>query len=373
MKKIIIGLLFISLNSYSQIEQVDVADLTLKVGAASTKEIFYGFSKGDIIFFNFKELNGKPLKEIEITELPTNSKFMDFKTTTIVDKEIKVNKTAVYKFSFKNTTLKGKVCKVYIKRLPKTEDLIDFNTEWEWKTLYDTIYTAYTIDSLTGYDTSYVTKSRKELYQTDTLVTELFSKKETVHSTTNLNHNSYSNLNVNLPNNTFSPNASTPYETTNVIAWSYWIGVGQQSTEQYEATNRKMENGISALAALSGYGALASFAITGVSMFKPINTGDNVGYKFKYVRNGQTYTFDSGDGISASGRNTKLTQGGFTIQLYNDNFKDAINVTVKVVAIQLHKKWHDVEFQEMVIKPNYVTLNKQKMSIGTSKIKVNVH
>ena len=372
MKNIIIGLLFISVTSYSQIERVDVADLTVKIGAIKTKELCYGFAKGDIIIFNFEEVNGKPLKEIEIIELPTNSKFMDFKTTSVNDKKIKVNKTAIYKFRFKNTTLKSKICKVNIKRLPKTDDLVDFNTEWEWKTLYDTTYTPYTVDSLIGYDTTYITKHRKVLYESDTIVTELFNKVETIHSATNLKHPPYSSLNVNLPWNTFSPNAFNPYETTNVIAWSYWIGVGQKSAEQYEATNRQMENGLSALASLSGYGALASFAVTGVSMFKPQNTGDNVGYKFRYVRDGQTYTFDSGNGISASGRNTKLTQGGFTINLYNDNLKDGINVTVKVVAVQLRKKWHDVEYQKMITKPNYVTLNKQKMNVKTREIRVNV-
>jgi hypothetical protein len=373
MKKFISGLLFIvvGMNSYSQIETIDVADLTIKIGGAKTKELFYGFAKGDIIIFNFEEINGKPLKEIEITELPTNSKFMDFKSTSIIDKKIKVNKTAVYKFSFKNSTLKGKICKVSIKRIAKAEDLIDFNTEWEWKTLYDTTYAPYSLDSLIGYDTTYVTKSRKELFKTDTLVTELFNKVETVHSSTNLNHSQYSYVNVNLPNNTFSPNVFNPYETTEVIAWSYWIGVGQQSTEQYEKVNSQIENGLSALGALSGYGALASFAVTGVSMFKPANTGDNVVYKFKYVKNEQTYTFDSGDGISASGRNTKLTQGGFTIVLYNDNFKDGINVTVKVVAVQLRKTWQDVEYQEMLTKPNYITLNKQKMNVETREIRIN--
>lgn len=373
-KKTIFGfiLLAIAFSSYSQIEAVDITDLTIKIGGTKTNELFYGFKKGDVIVFNFEEINGKTLKEIEITELPTNSKFMDFKATSIIDKKIKVNKTAVYKFSFKNATLKGRICKVNIQRIPQTEESIDFNTEWEWKTLYDTTYTPYTIDSLIGYDTSYVTKTKKELYKTDTLVTELFNKVETVHSSTNLSHSQYSYVNVNLPGNTFKPNVFKPYESTKVIAWSYWIGVGQQSTKEYEKANAQIKDGISAIGALSGYGALASFAVTGISMFKPANTGDNVGYKFKYVKDGQTYMFDSGDGISASGRNTNLLQGGFTIELYNDNFKDGINVTVKVIAVQLRKTWHDVEYQEMITKPNYITLNKQKMNIETSKIRINV-
>ncbi len=361
----------INYSVYCQIEAVDVADLTIKVGGAKTNELYYGFAKGDVIVFNFEEINGKPLKEIEITELPSNSKFMDFKTTSIQEKKIKVNKTGVYKFSFRNSTLKGRICKVNIKRIPKTNDLLDFNTEWEWKTLYDTTYTPFTVDSIVGYDTTYITKTKKELFKTDTLISELFNKVETVHSSTNLNHSQYSYVNVNLPNNSYKPNVFKPYESTEVIAWSYWIGVGQQSTQQYEKANDNLKDGISAIGALSGYGALATLAVTGVSMFAPANTGDNVVYKFKYVKNGQTYMFDFGDGISASGRNTKLLQGGFTIELYNDNFKDGINVTVKIIAVQIRKTWRDVEYQEMEVKPNYVTLNKQKMNVSTRKIRVN--
>jgi len=36
-------------------------------------------SEGDQLVFNFQEVNGKELKEIEIIEFPSTSKFMDYK------------------------------------------------------------------------------------------------------------------------------------------------------------------------------------------------------------------------------------------------------------------------------------------------------
>ncbi|MFT5820562.1 MAG: hypothetical protein ACI8ZM_001805 [Crocinitomix sp.] len=359
-------------TTYSQITVIDVADLTVKVGGVSSEVLYYGFSEGDQIIFNFEEINGKPLKEIEIMEMPSNSKFADFKSTLITDKVIQVHKTGVYGFGFRNSAMKGRICKIKIQRIPKSEDLIAFNTNWEWKTLYDTSYVPYTKDSLVGYDTTYSNQTKRELVRVDTLVTELFNKVERVHSKTNLNgHTAIADLNVYLPQNTAKPNVFLPYETTKVIAWSYWIGVGQKSTEEYNAANKNMSKGIAALGALTGYGALASLAITGISLFGTPSSGDNVGYKLKYLKDGMVTTFDFGNGVSAAARNTDLLQGGFTIELYNDNTFDAIDVTVKMACVQLRKTWDDIPYKMMHVKPRYMTLNKQRMVVKTSKIRIN--
>jgi len=359
------------MSAFGQLQPVDVADLTIKIGAMGSEELFYGFAEGDQIVFNFEELKGKELKELEIIELPNSSKFMDYKTVKITDKKINVNKKSVYQFKFSNSAVAGRICKVKIQRIPKTDALANFNTDWTWKTLYDTTYLPYTQDSLVGYDTTYVQKSKKELVKHDTLVTELFNKTERVHSETAIGKTQYAYLNVNLPVNTYTPNKINPYQSTEVISWSYWIGVGQKAVEEYDKANNKLSSGISAIGALTGYGALASLAVTGISMFATPTVGDNVQYKFITVQNGVNNTFDFGNGIAASGRNTNLLQGGFTIQLFNDNFRDGIDVTVKLACVQISKTWEDKQYKEQVVKPRYVTLNKKKMVVNTSKIRVN--
>lgn len=361
------------LSAFGQQQPIDVAELTIKIGSMGSEELFYGFAEGDQIIFNFEELKGKELKEVEIIELPSSSKFMDYKTTKIENKKILVNQKGVYQFKFNNSALAGRICKVKIQRIPKSDEFISFNTNWEWKTLYDTTYVPYTQDSLVGYDTSYVNKTKKELIKIDTLVTELFNKTERVHSETAIGKTQYAYLNVNLPTNTHTPNKINPYQSTEVISWSYWLGVGQKAVEEYEKANSKLSGGISAIGALTGYGALASLAVTGVSMFTTPSVGDNVQYKFITVQNGVNNTFDFGNGISASGRNTNLLQGGFTIQLFNDNFRDGIDVTVKLACVQIRKTWEDKQYTEQVVKPRYVTLNKKRMVVNTRKIRVNAN
>ncbi len=120
---------------------IDVAENTLKVSAVSEEVFYYGFAEGDQIIFNFKEVKGKELKEIEIIELPSSSKFMDYKTAKVENKIINVSKTGIYKFRLYNSSLGGRICKFKIQRIPASEATRKFDTNVYKKVLYDTTYT----------------------------------------------------------------------------------------------------------------------------------------------------------------------------------------------------------------------------------------
>jgi len=120
---------------------IDVFESTLKVAALGEEEFYYGFAEGDQIVFNFEEVNDKELKEVEIIEYPSSSKFMDYKTKKIDNKILSVSKTGVYKFVFRNSALSGRVCKFKIQRIPQSEKTKNFNTAVYWETLFDTTYT----------------------------------------------------------------------------------------------------------------------------------------------------------------------------------------------------------------------------------------
>lgn len=375
MQKMIFTLLLVWLLSTFRLmgqTPIDITEQTLKIGATKSEEMHFGFADGDQIIFSFIEIDGKELKEIEIIEYPSTSKFSDYKTAKIENKIINVNKKAVYKFRFFNSSLSGRICKIKIQRIPGSEQTKNFNTNVVWITKQDTTWNTFTKDIIVGYDTTYVQKSKKELIKIDTSITELFNKTERVHSETAIDKTQYANLNVILPENFYAPNKFNTYQSTEVIAWSYWIGVGQKAKEDYEQANNSLSGGITAIGAMTGYGALASFAITGISMFGTPTIGDNVGYKFITVQNGVQKTFDFGNGIAASGRNDNLLQGGFTIQLYNDNFKDGIDVTVKVIAVQLTKQWEDKQYTEQKITSRYEKKIFQDPIILTTKVPITV-
>jgi len=113
MKKIIITILIVELFCAFQTFEgtpVDVAESTFKIGGLGEEVFYYGFAEGDQLIFNFEEVNGKELKELEIIELPSSSKFMDYKTKKIANKILNISKTGIYKFRFSNSAIGGKNC-----------------------------------------------------------------------------------------------------------------------------------------------------------------------------------------------------------------------------------------------------------------------
>lgn len=355
--------ILLSINLFAQISPIDVADLTIKIGAVSGEDLYYGFAEGDEIIFSFEELKGKPLKEIEITELPTNSKFSDFKSSSIVEKRIKVNKTSVYKFSFWNSAIAGRICKIKIQRIPKSEELKNFNTDWEWKKLYDTTYVAYTEDSIVGYDTTYIPYSQKDLVRVDTTCIDK-TKNERVHTNWNADGD-HSVVSFNLPQN-----IRTTYKTQEVISWAYWFGTdGAPKISQQLATASRLVGSFS----LVGRLALGILSLTSSSAGYNINYYilENATSKQLFLSESEGWRhYDKGDGNSASDR--RINWFPSTIYLGFDNdYMIPIDVDIKVSAIVVTKIYEDKQYEEEKVTARKVTLNKNRMVVKESKVRVN--
>lgn len=365
-----------ALTSFGQLEPVNVAQLTIKVGAMSTEEFYYGFAEGDQIIFNFEEERGKKLKEIEIAELPGNSKFMDFKSSLIKDRIIQVHKEAVYKFRFYNSSLGKRVCRVTIQRIPKSEDLRTFNTDWKWETRYDTTYVPYTEDSLVGYDTLRYKEKVKELIETKRIDDIVIDRNERVGDKSVVTpRNSYSYVSFALPQDRIEP-----YREERTIAWAYWIGVGKEAQEAYKKNVQNIGNITSSVASIFGT-PLAGVAVGAVStLFTPTN-GDNVYYWFltdytnaQNFKNGYAFRyFDKGNGVAGYGKNTNRLHGKYYIGLHNDNNIQDIDVNIKIVVVREIKTYEDNEYERQKVTPRYITLNKQRMVVNKTQIRVNTN
>lgn len=371
MKKITLSILFLvaSFSGYSQ-DFVEVCEKTIKIPALEEETFYYGFAENDKFIFTIEEVNGKEIKEIEISEYPESSKFSDFKVKKIENKLITVNKKSVYKFRIYNSSLAGRICKIKIQRIPFSEKTKNFNTAVNWMEKQETTYNTYTKDVAIGYETKYETKIKKQLVKVDTIFTTLFDKKFRVHSESAIGKSQYTYATVELPNNSYFPNSQNPYQTKEVVSWSYWLGVGQKSRESFDNENKKFISGITALGQLTGYGGLASLAVTGISIFKNTNIGDNVNYKFFGTQDGKEIVIDYGNVISASSRNDKITQGSFSVQLYNDNFMDGIDVNLIFVVMQIQKTWQDISYQEKIEIPKIEKQIFKEPIITTIKVPV---
>jgi len=372
--KLLFLITLIPLLSFSQQEEpIKIGELTMKLSFQETKEIYYSFAEGDEIIFDFELIKGKNLKEIEIIELPSNSVFMEYKATKLENKKIVVRNKGLYKFRLFNSAIGKRVCKVKISRIPESEKTKKFNTNWKWKILRDTTYVPYTKDSITGYKTIRYKETKRELVKTEKVEDLLFNKNQRVHSQLSDNRNS-TYLRVDLPNP-----IKSELKEEKVISWAYWIGVGQEAQEAYKKSSSSIANLATDITTAFGT-PLAGLAVGTITDLIIPKTGEDVGYSFipdyenaqKYI-NGVTYLqFDTGKGIVAYGKKTNRNQGTFYIGLYNDNQIQAIDVNVKVVAIKEIKTFENKEYDREKEEPIIVTLNKKRMEVKETKIRVPV-
>lgn len=373
-KKILFALaVIISQNLFASEIPILITESTVSLNANSEEELFFSFVEGDIIEFDFEMVRGKNIKEFEIYELPNNKIFSEFKAERLSKKQIQIRNKGIYKFRFYSSSLTKRVCKIKIFRIPANESTKNFNTNWKWETVRDTIYTPYSVDSITGYKKIKYKENVKELVKTENVEDILFNKSQRVHSLTNQNPSRVL-LKVDLPNAVVSE-----LREEKVIAWAYWIGVGQEAQQSYQENAKSVGHLAGGLASLYGtpLGGLAVGTITDLLIPK---TGEAVFYTFisdyenaeRFINGQSYYHFDTGKGVAAYGKNANLTQGTFFIGLRNDNQFQGIDVDVKVIAVKEVKTFEVVEYDREREEPITVTLNKTRMDINETKIRVPV-
>jgi hypothetical protein len=311
---------------------IDVAENTLKVGGLGEEVFYYGFAEGDQVIFNFEELNGKALKELEITELPSSSKFMDYKTKKIENKILNITRTGIYKFRLSNSAIAGRVCKIKIQRIPASEATKDFNSSVYWRTVQDTTYTPTT---------------ERYLVKSDTIAQDVYSSSPQISSTNAFNGNKNSQIvDFLLPENT--------------ISWSFYIGTGNEGKVEYDKTRESFTKSLAAsISEIPDYGPMAALALTGVSYFNKTQGEDNVKYWFLsdansvtlFNSNQQFYQYKMGDVINEASqmKPPMPITGKIYLALANDNTVDPIIVTIKVTAIQVIQQWETRTIQVMKI------------------------
>ena len=303
-------------QAYGQVP-IDVAESTLKVPGLNEEVFYYGFAKGDQLIFSFEEVNGKELKEVEIIELPSSSKFMDYKTQKIQNKTFNINETGIFKFRFSNSALAGRICKIIIQRIPSDEASKNFNTNVYWRTVNDTTYT---------------TEQENYIIKSDTIISNITDQVAKVHSSGNVNGNK-TTFNFTIPENT--------------IVWSYYIGVDQAGQQAFQNATSELETKAAPIISkIPGYGPLAALALGGLSYLIQLQAGEDIDYyivdnnNVNLFSNGEAFEYiKKGKVINDYSRMTEPLAGMFHFCLYNDNAITGVDVTVKITAIVVNQEW----------------------------------
>lgn len=292
---------------------IDVAENTLKVNPLAEEVFYYGFAEGDQLIFSFQEVNGKELKEIELIELPSSSKFMDYKSKKIENKVIHITKNCIYKFRFANGAIVGRICKFKIQRIPASEASKNFNTSVYWRTVYDTTYT---------------TEQQRYLVKSDTIISNLTDQVAKVHSQTNGNTTT---TNFELPKNT--------------VAWSYYIDVDQAGREAFQqAVTEVAKNAEPFVSKIPGYGPMAVLALGGASYLSKAQGSESIQYSIldsynRYIKTGTV--------VNDFAHMASPLEGQYYFYLVNQNVFKALDVTLKVTAIVVNNDWGTRPIQKM--------------------------
>ena len=316
-RKFLILFLTFGISSISRLyaqAPVDVAESTLKVGAFGEEFFVFGFAEGDQLVFNFEEATGKDLKELEIIELPSSSKYMEYKTKKIENKTIRIAKTGIYKFRFANGGLGIRLCKYKIQRIPASPATQHFDPTVYWHTVSDTTYT---------------TIQETFLSNTDTVITNFQDRVVKVNA-----------ISGSATNKTVS-NFVLP---ENTIAWSYYITADPSGLQVYDDASKKLTPVSGSVIAKSPmYGPLAALSINTPSYLTKLPSGEDINYwivegdnsnlflngaQFRYIKKGKAINDFS---------RMDYRKGSLFFCFSNDNATEPVTVTVKITAIHVNE------------------------------------
>src|SRR6187455_3121856 len=329
---------FISLMLYGSLsvtvaywqKPIDVVESSVKVGIKGEEMVYYGFAEGDQLIFSFEETGGKEMKEVEIVEMPSSSKFLDFKTSKIENKTINVARTAIYKFRFANSALLPRVCRYKIQRIPSGAATQNFNT-----TVYFDEYN----------DTTYTNEVETFIDRSDTMINNFQDRTIKVNPLT-APGSSKVTFNFMLPENT--------------VAWSYYVSVDKGGQQIYQdAAKTISSNSPTVIEKFPKYGPLAAVALDAPSYLKKIDTGQHINYWI--VEDDNAELFKNGDQFRfvKKGRGTndfsRMEPGdrAYFFCLHNDSKEAPVTVLVKITAILINEKFTSEPVRRM-----HVTLKK---------------
>ncbi|WP_294821113.1 hypothetical protein [uncultured Flavobacterium sp.] len=350
MNKVLLMLLY-AFAAFAQ--KIPVAELQVKIAPGAVEEMMYGFAEGDRIIFTV-EAQGSPMSEITVTEFPSALKYKG-QNVKEEKKEFTVQGNSVYVFRFANTTRGKRNCNIIIQRVPKKHENKNFNTAVKWVQVQDTAWTSITKDVVAGYDTLHTQKTRRIIAFERKYEEMVFDKSQRVSAKSSFGE-TRSGLAFSLP-----VNSVTKDETKKIVAWAYWVGVGEESNEFWKQNRKLITGAVKGAVAYftSPLGGIAAGVVTNLVL--PVN-GEDVEYalvnaqNYKFFLENKPYkSFDSGKGIAGYKRisDADKLQGKFTIALSNDNLVQPIDVNVKVAVIIEHIKYQDEKYMDITITPRY--------------------
>ena len=147
-----------------------------------------------------------------------------------------------------------------------------------------------------------------------------------------------------------------------------WVGVGEEANQAWQANVKTIQSVVKmgAVTFTTPLGALAIGAV--VDLLTP-KLGEDVYYAVADEQNKNLFmaglafrAWDNGKGVAGYKKfsGPSLCQGTYFICMSNDNYRQGIDATVKVIAIVERSEYEDKTYPEMLVNPSHEKqLNKE--------------
>lgn len=173
-------------------------------------------------------------------------------------------------------------------------------------------------------------------------------------------------------------NQTTPYKSTKVVSWAYWVGVNQAAGQAWK-DNMTALSKIAKKSAVYWTSPLGALAVGAISELMIPKVGEDVYYgiadsasKDLFLQ-GQPYRiFDQGNGTAGYRKFTdpNLCQGTYFVLLSNDNKLLGIDAEVKVIAMIETNYYEDKKYRDKKLNPKYEKKEFSEPIIKTSTVLV---
>lgn len=316
-------------------EVIRVLSKDIRIKGFSKERIFLSFHQGDIVTFDFKEMQDKKIALMEVSEVGGRNIYLLKKLTAFNNGSFLVPQTAVYSFLFKNSCVFPRNLNVNIYRKPSSDKYKYFNTNPKWVEKVDTVYNIRKSDKIIRYDTAWV---EVPVRVKDTCIREQELRLEkSIRLEAAI---PFMKKNREVVEIEIGDEVKSSLMEKSPVEWAYWIGVGQEADESWQKSV-KMIGQLGGGLLSKFVNPLLGFAVGMIPSFIVPAKGKNVSYYFvadsltaaRFKQKEEIKPIEQGKGVVSYGKKANPSSGKIYLCLLNESLITPVEVSVKFATV----------------------------------------
>jgi hypothetical protein len=355
----LLGLLAVTAGRVQAQQPILVTEQELDMESNDVRVLCYHFAQGDRVVLDMDEEKGKALTEVSFIEAPGEMRWQDKEVAAVAGEELVVQRDGIYLLRLTHQRGGRRQVHVRVQRIPRSSATEFHETAVSFDIRGDSVLERVEEEVVVGYDSVAVQTTKRINSNTEYREEAFFVASE------RLVRGEERMVSFTLP-----WDAATRARDEKVVAWAYWIGVGEESNLAWEQNKELIRKSVKLVAGatMSPLGALAAGLVTELAI-PPKGMGEDVVYKI--VKNDPDspkgfLPVSNGAGVSSYRKlnNPDILQGEFGVFLENDNLVQTIDVDIRVSAYVEVKYWYEEYGKGIEVRPR-MAMQRSWRLIGT--------